>query len=133
VALRRPQVDQAEQLVRIADVLAEVAGANPSRGFDEEAERLAGVMSPRVPVTRDWSNRPCLSWTDGERMLLRMRRDLAEDERERTERLAAAELAATQMVPAGTISVTAPGRPDWWAPGHEPPPYTGPKVTQVPG
>jgi hypothetical protein len=130
MALRKPQVDQAERLVRIADVLAEAGGVNPSRVFDEEAERLASAMVPRGMVSRDWSGRPCLSWPDGERMLLRMRRDQQEEDRARAERLAAAD--QLQALPSGTLMLETPGY-TWTAPGFDPHERTGAQSGQVPG
>jgi hypothetical protein len=78
----------AEPLVRVAEVLAELHGADP-RDFVGDAERLAQGLQPRVPVTRDWRNHVCVGWQDAERLLLGMRRDQAEQARERAAVVAA--------------------------------------------
>jgi hypothetical protein len=102
-----------EPLVRVAEVLAELAGGD-ARDFVADAERLAQDLQPRVPVTRDWRNHACISWQDAERLLLSMRRDQAEHARER------AEVAAAQpYVPAlvgGVVAIERPGEPDVRAP-----------------
>jgi hypothetical protein len=44
--------------VLVADVLARVAGVDPSRSFDAEAEALASTMRG---VRRDWDGRPMIT------------------------------------------------------------------------
>lgn len=130
MAVRRPQVDPAERLFRIADLLADLAEANPSRSFDEQAEQVAKALSPRVPVTRDPTGRPCVSWIDGERWLQAAKRDQLEVERDRQERLAEAERTQAMRLPMGVVAVETPDG-TWYAPGHEPNVLPGGKRIEV--
>jgi hypothetical protein len=116
MALRKPLADPAEPLVRVADVLAEVAGVNPSRMFDEQAERVAAMLAKKL-VSRDWAGRPVIPAMDAERLLWSMRRDLAEQDRDRAERVHAAELEHANRLPAGTIGFERPGEEPIYAPG----------------
>jgi len=86
-------------LVRISEVLAEVAGDGNPDAFHAEAERLAETM--RAAVTRDWRGHPCLSWVDAERLLLRSRRDRLQLHAEIEERLVAADAARRALIPRG--------------------------------
>jgi hypothetical protein len=70
----------------------------------------------RGQVTRDWTGRPCLSWTDAERLYLRMLRDREQATREQAERLAVIEQARGQYVGAGIVGAESPGAGDWRAP-----------------
>jgi hypothetical protein len=90
-------------LVRIVEVLAEVAGDGDPGAFHAEAERLAETM--RAAVTRDWRGHPCLSWVDAERLYLRMLRDRAQLNAEIEERLVEADEARRAAIPRG-IPVT---------------------------
>src|SRR5215218_1846600 len=93
------EVSAPAPLVRIAEVLAELAGNGNSDAWHAEAERLAETM--RAAVTRDWRGHPCLSWVDAERLLLRMRRDRAQLHEEIEERLVAADEARRAALPKG--------------------------------
>jgi hypothetical protein len=118
-------------LVRVGDVLAEVAGVNPSRQFDEAAE-LAAKGLPAKLVERDWSGRPCIPAVDAERLLLRLRRDQAERDRVRAEQMVAAEDEYAARMPPGVVGVDVPGF-QWSAPGVDPRVLRGAQPTNVPG
>jgi hypothetical protein len=93
------QVKAPEPLVRIVEVLAEVAGDGDPDAWHAEAEKLAETM--RGQVTRDWRGHPCLGWVDAERLLLRMRRDRAQLAEEIEERVVAAAEAHLAAIPRG--------------------------------
>jgi hypothetical protein len=93
------EVSAEAPLVRIAEVLAEVAGDGDPDARRAEAEQLAETM--RAAVTRDWRGHPCLAWVDAERLLLRMRRDRAQANAEIEERLVAADAARLAALPRG--------------------------------
>jgi hypothetical protein len=132
MALRKAAPVEAEPMVRVADVLAQVAGVNPSVTFDEQAERTAATLRPAI-VSRDWSNRPCVSPMDATRLWQAMKRDAEEEARERLARAQAAEDEWSNRLPAGTIALTRPGHPDLYAPGVDPRVLRGPLTVNEPG
>lgn len=93
------QVKAPEPLVRIVEVLVELAGDGNPDAWHAEAEQLAETM--RAAVTRDWRGHPCLGWVDAERLLLRMRRDRAQRNEEIEARVVAAAEARLAAVPRG--------------------------------
>jgi hypothetical protein len=105
VAMRK-SAPVVEQLVRLAEVLAELHGGDP-RDHAADAERLAQDLTPRVPITRDWANKPCIGWTDAERLLLALRRDAAQVVRERAEAVVED---FTPRLGGGIVAIELPGR-----------------------
>jgi hypothetical protein len=63
-----------EPWVLLADVLAEVAGVDPSRTFDLEARALAKTMRG---VRADWAGRPCIVWSVAAELLESLRAEQA--------------------------------------------------------
>jgi hypothetical protein len=116
MAVRRLQIEPAEQQVRVADVVAELAQQNPSRVFDEQAEVVTRTLAAKL-VSRDWSGRPVIPALDAERLLWSLRRDREQEDRERQERTREAELARVGQLPAGTIGFERPGEEPVYAPG----------------
>jgi aminoglycoside phosphotransferase (APT) family kinase protein len=66
-------------------------------------------------VIRDWRQRPCLTWTDAERLLLRLRRDREQAARERAELLAEQEHNRGPLTGPGVVGLEVPGY-RWQAP-----------------
>jgi hypothetical protein len=93
-------------LVRIAEVLAELAGDGNPDAWHVQAEQLTETM--RGQVTRDWAGKPCLSWIDAERLLQRMLRDRAQANAEIEERLVEADAARRAALPAGVSADAVP-------------------------
>lgn len=115
MALRRQDLQTPDPWVRVADVLAEAAGVDGGRGFDEAAEQAATGMRG---VRRDWAGKPCLRESAARELLGSLRAD----QRRRVERTAAlvaqVEADRADMVPAGVVQVEAPGHPTWVAPWY---------------
>ena len=86
-------------LVRLAEVLAELAGDGNPGAWRAQAEQMAETM--RGQVTRDWAGCPCLSWLDAERLYQRLLRDRAQRTAEIEERAIAADEARRANLPTG--------------------------------
>jgi hypothetical protein len=118
VALRKDQRKEqpgAEPLVRIVEVLAELAGSSNPGIWRAEAEELATTM--RAAVVRDWRGDAALSPIDAERLYLRMQRDRQQATQEQAERLAVLEAEQGPFLGAGIVGAETPGEADWRAPG----------------
>jgi hypothetical protein len=102
-----------EPLVRIAEVLAELAGTDP-RVWQAEAEELAATMP--AAVTKDWRGHPCLTWTVAEQVYLKTLRDRQQASTEQSQRLAELEAERPAFLGAGVVGTQDPGDADWRAP-----------------
>jgi hypothetical protein len=131
MALRRPATDRPARLVLLREVLAELNQLDPGRVQDSEAEALASRLPAKL-ITRDWASRPMVPEMDAERLLLRMRRDRLQHATEQAARMTAFEQSHALQLPPGTVGVTRPGEPDWYAPGIDPRVLRGPEITERP-
>jgi hypothetical protein len=84
--------------VLVADVLAEVAGVDPSRSFDSEAKRLAKTMRE---VRHDWADRPCITWSTATELLDSLRAEAARKRAEIEQRLVDQDRQFRASLPAG--------------------------------
>jgi hypothetical protein len=73
MAVKSPH-PEGEPWVPIVDVLAEVAGMDPSRTFAGEAEAQAARIRG---VRRDWCGRPCITWSTAAELLASLRAEQA--------------------------------------------------------
>jgi hypothetical protein len=98
---------EGEPWVPLIDVLAEVAGMDPSRVFADEAEAQAKRMRG---VRRDWCGRPCITWTTAAELLASLKAERARVLAAHEERLIAAAEAHLAAVPRGIpVSAEVPG------------------------
>jgi hypothetical protein len=116
--MRRLPVERDEPAVRVADVLAELARAAPSPVFDEQAEVVAKTLAAKI-LSRDWAGKLTIPAQDAERLLWSLRRDQAQEDRERVERIREAEAEYAGRLPRGTVMLQRPGEPDVIAPWAE--------------
>jgi hypothetical protein len=84
--------------VKLADVLAEVAGVDPTRAFDGEAEALATSLRG---VRRDWSGKPCIPWTMAAEVLESLRAEANRKRQAIEERLVEADRLRRSQIPQG--------------------------------
>lgn len=93
--------------VRIADVLAEVAGVDSPRSFDDQAQALAATIRG---VRRDWANQPVVTWSTAEELRESLRAEAARKRELIEERLVAADAARRAAIPRGVpVSAEVPG------------------------
>jgi hypothetical protein len=84
--------------VLVRDVLAEVAGEDPSRVFDAPALALAKTMRG---VRRDWCDRPTITWTMARELLESLRAEAARRRQQIEERLIEADQRFRDALPPG--------------------------------
>jgi hypothetical protein len=60
--------------VLVAEVLAEAAGVEPARLFDDQARALAKTMRG---IRHDWAGRPCITWSVAAELLESLRAEAA--------------------------------------------------------
>jgi len=87
-----------EPWVKLADVLAEAAGVNPSRTFDVEAVAQAKTMRG---VRFDWAGRPTITWSAAAELLASLRAEKARVLAAIEERAIAADAARRAALPTG--------------------------------
>jgi hypothetical protein len=87
-----------EPWARVAAVLAEAAGVDESRSFDDQARALASTMRG---VRHDWAGRPCITWSVATELLDSLRAEAAARQAAIEERLVAADAARRSQIPPG--------------------------------
>lgn len=117
MALRRPLARAAAAqtasagvfMVRVADVLAELAGQPPGLDWDADAER---VFQQRADGFRDWSGRPVITWAAAEELLREGRAAQAAAQANR----AHAPDSGHVGLSGGVVGLSRPGEPEVLAP-----------------
>jgi hypothetical protein len=84
--------------VPVADVLAEAAGMDPSRSFDDQARALAKTMRG---IRHDWAGRPCITWSAATELLESLQAEAAARRAEIEERLVEADAVRRSQIPQG--------------------------------